>query len=140
MAKAVAEKLGGRTTPPPLISCFPKRGLISNSEKFIGKNFLGYPFFHSAYSADYQIDSISFQIFVIKLQRADDFNDMWVEYLRFIKSTPGLPVPGEMTVNDPNHGPITFFFKGNVLWGIIGRVPQDMITEFSGVFRNCIHE
>ena len=65
-AKKTAEDLGEKGKLPSLLTSFPLEGKVRNSEKFIAKNFLGYSFFHSAFTADYELHEKSFKMFVIE--------------------------------------------------------------------------
>lgn len=138
IAEAVEKRIGGTTSPPRMFSCFPKRGLIPNSECFIGKDFLGYSYFHSAYYADYQIDSTSFQLFVIVLDNADEGKSAWTEYLKSLGLPLNVRVSGMVTFNDPYHGAISIEFRGNIIDGIIGHAPQEFLSSDLNAFHDCI--
>ncbi len=138
IAKAVAKKIGGRTTPPPMFTCFPAKGLVPHSNRFIGKDFLGYPFFHSAYTADYQIDSVSFELFVIDLHDSAECRSAWKEYLKSIKLTMDILPSGTITVHDPYQGITTFNIKGNIIYGIIGNVPVAYTKSTFNAVHDCI--
>ena len=64
-AGKVAENLGQKGQLPSILRSFPAEGKITNSEKFIAKKFLGYPFLYSAFTADYTLSGKKFQVFII---------------------------------------------------------------------------
>jgi hypothetical protein len=138
IARAVAKKIGGRTTPPRMFTCFPEKGLVPHSNRFIGKDFLGYPFFRSAYTADYQIDSVSFELFVIDLHDSTECRAVWKEYLKSIKLDLNIPPSGTITVHDPYQGIMTFSIRGNILCGIIGEGPVSYSTQTMDAVHGCI--
>jgi hypothetical protein len=47
---AAAKPAGGL---PPLVTAFPKDGLVARSEKYIKRNFMGYEFLHDGFVATY---------------------------------------------------------------------------------------
>jgi len=66
---------------PILLSSFPQKGLIKNSEKFVLRNFLGYSFLHDGYVASYKIDDLEFECFIIEGENVQDAQSMLSQYL-----------------------------------------------------------
>jgi len=85
-AKKVLENLGEKGTLPTLLNSFPRDGKVKNSEKFINKNFLGYAFLHSAFTADYELSGRKFKLFVIEGAGKDECKEMIQKYLQQTKS------------------------------------------------------
>ncbi len=67
---------------PPVLTLFPKQGLIKNSEKFILRNFMGYSFLHNGYLANYRLDDLEFDCFLIEGENAGDAQNMLRQYLK----------------------------------------------------------
>lgn len=65
LAKRIADNIGGKDSLPKILDCFPGEGKKQNSEKFISKNFLGYNFLHSGFTADYKVNNSTFKLFII---------------------------------------------------------------------------
>jgi hypothetical protein len=90
-----------------------------NSEKFISKNFLGYSFFHSGYTADYEASGKKFKIFVIEGKDQEDCRMMMEKYLNQTGSEGQKPSEGTYRLKDKYHGEVDIFWKGKFIWGIL---------------------
>ena len=118
-AKMVAEVLGEKTSLPPILSSFPGEGKKKNSEKFISKNFLGYSFFRSGYTAEYEASGKKFKIFVIQGKDQEDCRAMMEKYLKQTGSEGQNPSDGTYRLKDKYHGEVDIFLKGKFIWGIL---------------------
>ena len=85
MAILINDQLPGKPVPPETVSCFPSKGKIENSERFILQNFLGHSFLHSAFVANYLLDEKKFQIFIIEARRPEAADKMLTRYLAFLE-------------------------------------------------------
>ncbi len=118
-AKKVAENLGPKGSFPAILSYFPAEGKKGNSEMFISKNFLGYAFFHSGFTADYELQGEKFKLFVMERENKDECKTMIEKYLQAIKS-PGKEVTEcRYALSDPHHGEIDLQWQGRYIWGIL---------------------
>jgi hypothetical protein len=118
-AEKVAEKLGGKGALPAALSHFPAEGRKANSEKFIAREFLGYSFFRSAFTADYELSGRKFQLFLIETRDAGECRDMVRAYLRQVGAPQDNPEEGRFRLKDPYHGEMDFTWKGNHLFGAL---------------------
>lgn len=118
-AKRTAENLGPKGSFPAILSSFPAEGKKVNSEIFISKNFLGYAFFHSGFTADYEVEGKKFKLFIIEGKNRDDCRDMIEKYLQTIKSPRQEITEGRYTLSDPHHGDISLNWQDRYLWGIL---------------------
>jgi len=116
--RKIEQILGGRTSLPEILSAFPQEGRKQHSEKFISKDFLGYSFFHSGFTADYELSGKAFKIFVIEGKDRDDCRGMIGKYLRETR-TPGEPVEGIYRLKDRHHGDVDLLWKGRFIWGTL---------------------
>jgi hypothetical protein len=66
---------------PALLKAFPTEGRIPNSEKYILKNFMGYRFLHDGYLANYEVDGLSFDCFLIEGENPEEAQHMLQQYL-----------------------------------------------------------
>ncbi|MBU4370639.1 MAG: hypothetical protein KKD68_01940 [Proteobacteria bacterium] len=73
-AKKMAEGSGERGGLPAILSAFPAEGKKGRSEKYITRNFLGYPFLHSAFTADYETAGGKFKLF-LRSKRGNKFRE-----------------------------------------------------------------
>jgi hypothetical protein len=118
-AQKMEEILGGKTSLPPLLALFPAEGKKKNSGKFIAKDFLGYPFFSSGYTTDYEVAGNKFKIFVIEGQDLEDCRGMMEKYLQQAGRDTKQVSEGIYQVKDRYHGEVGIFWKEKTIWGIL---------------------
>jgi hypothetical protein len=81
-AQDVVKRVKEKGNLPPALSYFPKQGLVRNSEKFILRNFMGYSFLHSGYLANYKLEGLEFDCFLMEGENAEDAQNMLEQYLK----------------------------------------------------------
>jgi len=118
-ARKVAENLGQKGQLPSILRSFPGEGKITNSEKFIAKKFLGYPFLHSAFTADYSLSGRRFQVFIIDRGDRNECRAMIERYLQELGQLAKGAVEGRFTLPDPHHGEVDLSWKEGRIWGIL---------------------
>lgn len=118
-AKRTAENLGPKGSFPSILSAFPAEGKQKHSEKFIAKNFLGYAFLHSSFTADYELQAKKFKLFVIEGKNKNECKDIIEKYLQTVKSPRKDTTEGRYTLSDPHHGEIDLHWRGRYIWGIL---------------------
>jgi hypothetical protein len=118
-AKKLVENLGGNGSLPSILSSFPREGEKKNSEKFISREFLGYSFFHSSFTADYELSGKKFKLFVIEGIDQKDCRNMIQEYLKHTGNHQTKVEEGRFQLKDPYHGGMDFYWKGNYIWGAL---------------------
>ncbi len=129
-AKKMSENLGTKGTLPAILSSFPEEGKRKNSEKFINKNFLGYSFLHSAFTADYDLSGKKFKLFVIEGVDQKDCSEMVEKYLQQ-SGNPGKNIVENIyTISDPYHGEIEFHWKGNFIWGALNLTDASLRSKY----------
>ncbi|MDO9123201.1 MAG: hypothetical protein Q7V12_02120, partial [Deltaproteobacteria bacterium] len=111
-AKRTAENLGPKGSFPSILSAFPAEGKQKHSEKFIAKNFLGYAFLHSSFTADYELQAKKFKLFVIEGKNKNECKDIIEKYLQTVKSPRKDTTEGRYTLSDPHHGEIDLHWRG----------------------------
>jgi hypothetical protein len=129
-AKRVEEVLGEKTSLPRILSAFPQEGKKKNSEKFISKNFLGYSFFHSGYTADYEVSGKKFKVFVIEGKNQEDCRAMMEKYLKQTGNENRNPSGGTYRIKDKYHGEVDLFWKGKSIWGIVDLKDSDLRFKY----------
>ena len=129
-AKKVLENLGEKGTLPTLLNSFPRDGKVKNSEKFINKNFLGYAFLHSAFTADYELSGRKFKLFVIEGAGKDECKEMIQKYLQQTKSPEKNVAEGRYAISDPYHGEILLHWKGKYIWGILNSNDASLCSTY----------
>lgn len=127
-ARKVAEKIGEKKSLPSILSSFPEEGRKINSEKFIAKNFLGYSFFHSGFTAEYDLSGKKFTLFVMPGANEKDCKNMIQQYLQHTGNLPKKISEGRYTIPDPYHGEMDFTWKGKYIWGVLN-LPEPTIRS-----------
>ena len=139
-AKKVSETLGERGALPSILSSFPEEGKKKNSEKFISKNFLGYSFLHSAFTADYSLSGTTFKLFVIESAEKGDCKDMIEKYLQRTRN-PGQNISeGLFNISDPYHGEIDLCWKGEYIWGIFNAKDLALRSKYLRLFEEGLQK
>lgn len=135
-ARRISEKLPSSSALPETLSAFPAEGKKANAEKFIAKDFLGYGFLHSGFTADFERSGRRYQLFVIVGDDPADARAMLQQYLKQIKHD-APAVEGTFEVTDPYHGAMGLFWKGRHIWGTIGLSDAELraayLKYFAGV-------
>lgn len=130
VAKKVAENLGEKGGLPSLLSAFPPEGKKNNSEKYLTRNFLGYSFFNSVYTADYERSGKTFRLFLIEAADRNEGREIIGRYLRQVKDPARAVDEGRYTVADPHHGVIDLFWKGAYIWGAVDLADGDLRSKY----------
>jgi hypothetical protein len=125
-ARRISESLPGPSAPPDILAAFPPEGRKANGEKFIAKDFLGYGFLRSGFTADYDRSGHKYQLFVITGKDPDDARGMLGQYLKQIKHEAAALVEGPYQVKDPYHGNVTLFWRGKYIWGTMHLADPDL--------------
>ncbi len=133
-AKKVSETLGEKGALPSILSSFPEEGKKKNSEKFISKNFLGYSFLHSAFTADYEVSGTKFKLFVIEPGGRTECKNMIQKYLEQTGKTEKNVTEGRYLVRDRHHGEIELSWQGAYLWGIVSLNDPDLRSRYLKLF------
>ncbi|MCE5265183.1 MAG: hypothetical protein LLG97_16825 [Deltaproteobacteria bacterium] len=118
-AGKIAERLGGKGGLPAILASFPAEGMLKNSEKLTAREFLGYSFFHSGFTADYELAGKKFQLFVIEGRDRNDCRNMLQSYLKQAGSGPDKIEEGRYNLKDPYHGEMDFYWQGRYIRGAL---------------------
>lgn len=118
-AKAIIEKSQGKTDFPVLIKHFPMKGMIPNSEKFMLKNVMGYSFLHDGYMANYRIDGLEFDCFIIEGKSEEEAQSMMDRYLDAKKEQPIMKIESGVSIKDKYYHNIYLSRIGNRLCGVM---------------------
>jgi len=120
-AQDVEKRVKAKGSLPPLLSLFPKEGLILNSEKFILHNFLGHSFLHDGYLASYKEKGLEFDLFIIEGKSEADAADMLKQYLstHLKNNQPFDEIPLGYHIKDRYAQNIYISKAGKVILGVI---------------------
>lgn len=138
-AKKVAESLGEKGSLPSVLSSFPEEGKKRNSEKFINKNFMGYSFLHSAFTADYELSGTKFKLFFIESD-PNECKDMIQKYLQQTGNPAKGVVEGHYMLSDPYNGKIDLYWKGRNIWGIVNVSDASLRSKYLKLFERGLEK
>ena len=127
-AKRMAKSCAGNGGLPSILSVFPAEGKKNHSEKYITRNFLGYPFLHSAFTADYESAGRKFKLFLIDAGKMDEARNIITQYLLQIQNPGKETKEGRYTLADPHHGIIELYWKGRYIWGAVD-LPEEALRS-----------
>ncbi len=117
----IAEKVNASLAQPvdlPVLSqVFPDEGKVYLSDNYIAQNFMGYSFFHNAFSAKYE-KPVQLQLFVIRLSE-DEIGKMLDQYLKTMKEDKVSQKDDLYRVDDMFNGPVFLKRKNNYLVGTV---------------------
>lgn len=118
----IARKVKDQGSLPPLLSLFPREGLIQNSERFILRNFLGMSFLHDGYLADYRLQDAEFECFLAEGKTKEEAEGMLRQYLDFYarSSDPAQKISLGYHLKDRNLKHIYLAKVGSFLCGVKG--------------------
>jgi hypothetical protein len=116
------------------LSSFPREGATKNSEKFIAREFLGYSFLHSAFTADYELSGKKFKLFVIEGTDPKECRNMIQEYLKHTGNLQDKVEEGRYQLKDPYHGGMDFYWKGNHIWGALDLADETLRSRMLKLF------
>jgi hypothetical protein len=139
-AKKVSANLGEKGRLPSILSSFPPEGKKKNSEKFISKNFLGYSFLHSAFTADYELSGTKFKLFVIEPADKTECKNMIQKYREQTGKTEKDVAEGRYLIPDPHHGEIELHWQGEHLWGILSLNNPDLRSKYLKLFEEGLQK
>jgi hypothetical protein len=132
--RRVAQNLEGITSLPATLSFFPSDGKKKNSEKFIARDFLGYSFFHSGFTADYELGRKKFKVFVIEGQNKDDCRNMMEQYLKKAENLEKKTGEGPYRLKDPYHGEVNLYWQGKYIWGMMDLDDPVLVSRYMKQF------
>jgi hypothetical protein len=128
-SKKVLENLEEKGTLPVLLNSFPQDGKVKNSEKFIAKDFLGYSFLHSAFTADYELSGTKFKLFIIE-DDPKECQNIIQKYMEQTGKKEKSNTEGRYLISDPHHGEIDLYWQGRYIWGTLSLTNPDLRLKY----------
>lgn len=120
LAQLIAKGLNQENKLPVELALFPDKGKVSKTEKYIASSFLGYSFLHSAFTANYQNEGSSFQIFIISPENSEMTAEILSNYLDLVKIRASKRDKKDFfKIEDPYNGPVLLYKNGKYLYGIL---------------------
>jgi hypothetical protein len=128
VAGKVNDQLAQPDGLPDVLQLFPEEGREYLSDTYIAQNFLGYSFFHSAFTMRYKSEA-EFQLFIIK-SAPEEIQRMMNEYLKVIKLNSPEMKGNLQIINDPFNGTVYLECKNNYLVGVINTTNEAKASEY----------
>ena len=129
IAEKIENSLDSEKNWPDVIDLFPAEGKQANSENYIARDFLGYSFFHSAFTADYDSHE-KFKMFIIKLKSETDTRVMLDSYLSLLKEDKINKENNIYIIDDFFNGKVFLLIKSNYIVGIMNTGNKDLAIEY----------
>ncbi len=142
MAEDIVERIGEKGDWPLPLKVLPVQGKVSNSEKFILKNFLGYHFLHDGYLAHYRWNSIEFDCFIIDATDGPEAQRMVDQYLQLKKEGgPKKIASGKgYQLRDRYYQNVFLARQGKFVVGVM-KIPDDQqelgLIYLQALLKNC---
>jgi hypothetical protein len=131
IALQIATLLPGENKFPDSFRILPEINRQVNRDKFIPKDFLGYPFFKMAYTADYYAPNEGlFTFFILKGGSGEGCREMLQAYMEFLEKDKQEISEGRITVADPYYGIIDMIWKDNYIKGTFGLQDSTLRTRY----------
>ena len=117
IGKGLAEKIDPNAAYPLAVRLFPKEGKVPYSDSYITSNFIGHEFLRAVYTAKYESNGQSFQLFILDGGSPEGVKEVLTQYMAFTKQPQELK-EGELLIKDRYNGDIPSIWKGRYLIGI----------------------
>jgi hypothetical protein len=115
----IVSRVKDRGQFPPVLSHFPREGLIQNTEKYILRNFMGYSFLHDGYVASYKLKDQEFDCFIIEGKNEEDARTMLKQYLEKKSNADTRETSTGYLIKDRYYHNIFLARTGNYICGIM---------------------
>jgi hypothetical protein len=134
-------RLKGKPAVPKPVECFPDRGKISNSERYIAKDFLGRRILHSAFIADYELEGEKLRIFIIEAGDEAEAGSILTEYLKQVgeQGNPVTQEDGIYRFEDPyfeSSGMMNIKSRDSYIWGLFSDNASVYSFYIEGIEKN----
>ena len=117
IGKGLAETIDPNAAYPLAVRLFPKEGKVPYSDSYITSNFIGHEFLRAVYTAKYECNGQSFQLFILDGGSAEGVKEVLTQYMAFTKQSQELK-EGELLIKDRYNGDIPSIWKGRYLIGL----------------------
>jgi hypothetical protein len=128
LAVRINEMLAQPVGLPDVLKLFPEEGKENLSDMYIAQNFLGYSFFHSAFTTKYKTEA-EFQVFIIR-DSPEELKHMLDEYMKMLKDEKPQIKENLIIAKDPYNGTLFMEQKGNYLVGVINTDKEALAKEY----------
>jgi hypothetical protein len=117
IAKGLAKNIDNYAGYPDLFQYFPREYSSPHTQAYITKNYIGHEFLKPVYTANYNIEGVEVQAFVIDGKTRDGAQKILNDYLKFTKQTQTASEGKLLTIEDRYNGKIPITWRGQYLIG-----------------------
>lgn len=137
LARKVNEQLGQPGKLPAVLDLLPLEGKEFLSDMYVSSDFMGYNFFHSAFTARYRVGDISFQLFVINNPN-ERLQEIIEKYKAAMKESQVVQKENMYIFNDPFNGKVFISVRNNYLAGVLNTDNESVAREYINKFLDAI--
>jgi hypothetical protein len=113
---------------PDILNLFPEEGKVMLSDSYIAQNFMGYTFFHHAFTAKYE-NPADFQLFIIRLP-PEEIQKMVDQYIAMMKEDKVTRSNELIIVNDLFNGTVFLNQTNNILVGVVNTQDEEIARSY----------
>jgi hypothetical protein len=128
IAGKISASLNQTNTWPGETALFPEEGKVYMSEGYVASNFMGYSFFHSAFTAKYSAGG-DFNLFIIH-GRPGEAETMLNKYIGLMKEDKIMKRGNTYIIQDIYNGKVIISVKGEYLAGVINSENENVALEY----------
>lgn len=118
-AQAIMSRVKSTEAFPSLLSALPREGLLANTEKFILRNFMGYSFLHNGFLANYKLQDLEFDCFLIQGNSPGDASSMIERFLQTRNRQDVQKITGGYHIQDKYYHHIYLATEGRYICGVM---------------------
>jgi hypothetical protein len=124
IAGGLAAKIDTAASYPAIFKSFPEDGLIPYTQAYITTNYIGHEFLKPVYTADYDLDGLKFQMFVIDGKTKEGAKKILGDYFGFTGQSPDFK-ERNLRAEDRYNGNIPLVWKGQYIVGAFRESGED---------------
>jgi hypothetical protein len=121
-----------------ILACFPQDRKRLYSEQYVARNFLGYDFLSSGFTAEYADSNDTFRLFIVAGEDSADCRRMLSAYLHATEHPPAEAREGRHLLSDPYHGQVAISWRGQHIWGVLDLAQADLRDEYLGLIEELL--
>ena len=113
-----------------ILACFPQERKRLYSEQYVARNFLGYDFLSSGFTAEYADSNDAFRLFIVAGEDSADCRRMLEAYLHATEQPQTETREGRHILLDPYHGQVVLSWRGQYIWGALDLAKADLRDSY----------
>ncbi|MDR2388511.1 MAG: hypothetical protein LBD89_01825 [Tannerellaceae bacterium] len=118
IARGLASQIDPQAGYPVILKAFPAKGKQPYSETYITSSYIGHEFLKSVYTATYEAEGKTFQLFVVDAHSEEQAGEVLRQYFAFTKQPMEPLLESKFLIKDRYNGEIPLIRKGPYLIGI----------------------